>query len=141
MGLILEGKSPEKRPAGPYRRGLLVLLTVLVAFLVLDLISHKPGLSGLFLLGLMGVVVAGSIGRDYRERMTALRRRTCIAIADILSDGQGRGRDVIVPEVRRRIHALRHPAFRWLGLESRALDEMTRRKMLKFREGKYSEPQ
>jgi hypothetical protein len=131
-------RSPDKGPSGRPRHRLLVLLLAVAGFLILDLISHKPGVSGFFILALVGAALAGSEWWNYQEKVRALRRRIRRTIVEILSDGRSRDRKEITREIRLRIRPLRHPTLLWLRLQEDALEEMTRRGLLAFHEGKYS---
>ena len=120
MGLTPEATSSGRGRAGGSRHRILAVVLVITAFLLLDLMSQEPVISGLFLLAFTGAGMAGVLWWGGREATRTMRRRTRLVIAKILSDGRPRNREEPVHEVRRRVVPLRHAALRWLRIEDRA---------------------
>lgn len=138
MGLTPEATSSGRGRAGGWRHRILAVILVIAAFLLLNLMSQEPVVSGFFLLSFTGAGMAGVLWWSGREATRTMRRRTRLVIAQILSDGRPLNREELVHEVRRRVVPLRHAALRCLRIEDRALVEMTRAHRLDFHGGRYS---
>ena len=128
----------QRHNGGTTSRGVRTVLLGVGLFLVLTVVSQKPDVAGLGLFALVAALLVATAWWQTRESVHSLRRRTCLAIAALLSDGRPRDRREISAALRRVIPSLNYPPLRWLHVEDQSLEEMSQRGLLVLHNGRHA---